>query len=528
MAHRVLRLTSAVLASLTPLLAPQEPGPDPDRDGDGLSDFQEAHKYLTAPDRADSDGDGVPDGEWRERREYAYTVRSVVQVLRPVTPEYLCDDMQDARVLDETAEMVELEVIHYPFNTAGEAIRGDPRWREAVVANAALRPWLAPGPTADWTPALRMQIETALAEDGIDFASLDDAELVRRVAKWLCARAESHDGFSTFVTAFDERGAPFVPEGLRDAVLRERGAAALAQQWRREISAAGMFAQRARGSCSSSAIYLCGCLRALGVPARIVLVIPVIDANDQDEVKMAQRLQNHRVRRAVVGAAQKIGGTWTSHTFNEVWVGGRWRRLDYGKLGQGTFGSDVFGLCTHVATFRDWADARMPDTIGKRQTQQLFDDLFGTPNPYSTLALRDEFGVHCAREGQGDPLRGRVAAVCRGDDAALPEDVRAWFRAHQSRDLIARIEGVDTGELRDLLAALDPRARLLAEGQPDIEVALDSGCWWGFADHAFVVVRFGNGAGDLVDGASYAFVPRNEKPGGKWEVDEGVRVSKRR
>jgi len=46
------------------------------------------------------------------------------------------------------------------------------------------------------------------------------------------------------------------------------------------ISAAGMFETRARGSCSSSAIYLTGCLRALGVPTRIVLVIPAIDAND--------------------------------------------------------------------------------------------------------------------------------------------------------------------------------------------------------------------------------------------------------
>ena len=51
---------------------------DADRDGDGLSDFAERHKYRTDPARADSDGDGVPDGDWRERREYQYTVSSVV------------------------------------------------------------------------------------------------------------------------------------------------------------------------------------------------------------------------------------------------------------------------------------------------------------------------------------------------------------------------------------------------------------------------------------------------------------------
>lgn len=48
---------------------------DPDRDGDGLSDFHETHKYGTDPAKADSDGDGVPDGDWLERREYEYTVQ---------------------------------------------------------------------------------------------------------------------------------------------------------------------------------------------------------------------------------------------------------------------------------------------------------------------------------------------------------------------------------------------------------------------------------------------------------------------
>lgn len=58
---------------------------DPDRDGDGLSDFAEKHRYFTNPDAADSDGDGKADGDWDERREYAYSIRTVAQVMRPVT-----------------------------------------------------------------------------------------------------------------------------------------------------------------------------------------------------------------------------------------------------------------------------------------------------------------------------------------------------------------------------------------------------------------------------------------------------------
>src|SRR5687767_6381784 len=112
------------------LLIPGAVAQDRDTDGDGLSDFLELYKYGTDPAKADSDGDGTPDGDWLERREFTYTVRSVVQVMKPVTPEYLNDDYQDARVLDETGDYVELEVIHYPFNTVAESIVGSPRWRE--------------------------------------------------------------------------------------------------------------------------------------------------------------------------------------------------------------------------------------------------------------------------------------------------------------------------------------------------------------------------------------------------------------
>ena len=56
---------------------------DVDSEGDGLSDFQEVHKYLTDPAKRDTDGDGVPDGDWNERREYAYSVRTILQFMPP-------------------------------------------------------------------------------------------------------------------------------------------------------------------------------------------------------------------------------------------------------------------------------------------------------------------------------------------------------------------------------------------------------------------------------------------------------------
>ncbi len=510
----------------TACLAQNNPDREPDRDGDGLSDFQELHKYRTDPDQKDSDGDGVPDGDWRERREYQYTVRTVVQVMRPVTPGFLNDDHQDVRVLDETAQWVELEVIHYPFTDVAKSIVADPEWRRATAAMTA---WTAPGPTADWTPAMRDSLVAALLQDGIDVTKLDDKTLVERSARWLCAHAKYVDHFTTFITAFDERGQPFVPADLLPAVPVD--AATLRTTWQRDISARGMFEHGERGSCTSSSIYLNGCLRALGVPTRIVLCIPLVDANDERERAMLERGITHRELRASVTAAiGGLKGSWTSHSFNEVFVGGRWRRLNYDRLGQDTRDAGMFGLMTHVATFSDWADARMPETIGRRQTLRRTDDPFEGPNPYSTIALRDEFGVHCRLVNPVPaPVAGRITAVHWGDGGECPDAVRTWFKDRRKFGLIARIEGpASFEETQRLLEETDLRVLLVADGKPTLGVGLDAGAWWWQGDHALVVVPFGAAdQRDHVADATYRFVPRNQRKDSAWTVADGVLVRAR-
>src|SRR3954467_9259402 len=93
-----------------------------DSDHDGLSDFDEIHKYFTDPQKPDSDGDGIPDGEWQERREYAYSVHAVIKAPPPVNVATLNDDYQDARVLESRPESVEIEVVCYPLNTVAASI----------------------------------------------------------------------------------------------------------------------------------------------------------------------------------------------------------------------------------------------------------------------------------------------------------------------------------------------------------------------------------------------------------------------
>lgn len=497
---------------------------DPDSDRDGLSDFHEVHKHFTDPRKADSDGDGTPDGDWLERREYAYTVRAVVHVMKPVTLDELTDDFQDARLLDESDTHAELEVILYPFGTAHEQLEADDGWRKPA---RELKPWLEPGPTSDWTPELRKRITADLAADGIDLARLSDREAVEKVSDWLLRRAEYHDGFSSFITAFDERGRPYVPDELRGSVEANAGRGlTLEEQWAREVSAAGMYEHRTRGSCTSSAIYLSGCLRAAGIPTRTVLCIPLVDANDERERKLLQLgLSNPRVRAIAAAAAEAGIGSWSSHTFNEVWVGGRWRRLNYSRLGQPILDRESLGLMIHIGTFRDWADARMPQTVGRRQKLDLYDDLFGGPNPYSTISLRDQVGVHCAGVPGADEANSlRVAALHWTDDKALPEDIVESCAEKGRFGLVAVFRNLGgSDELSEFLAGADPTVTLEAEGRAAVATRLDAGCWWFKNDRAFVYLPFGPSERDALErGVEYKARASNANAGFVLELDLGV------
>jgi hypothetical protein len=303
----------------------------------------------------------------------------------------------------------------------------------------------------------------------------------------------------------------------------------LEQQWARELSARGMFEHKTRGSCSSSAIYLNGCLRALGLPARTVLCIPLVDASDEQELRMLRvGLQHRSLRREVTAAAQRLRGTWASHTFNEVFVGGRWRRLNYDRLGQDIRDPAMFGLMIHVATFSDWADARMPETIGRRQKGGAVDDVFGGRNPYSTIALRDEFGPHCTLENPPPAaIEARITALWWHDAEDLRADVREWCARNGVFGLIARVEGIaGPGELEEFLGLADPGVLLHADGKPTLGTGFDRGNWWRDAERGYALLVVPFDQRDFVAGMPYRFEPRN---GGevRWTVAEGLEVPSR-
>ena len=504
---------------------------DPDGDGDGLSDFQELHKYFTDPARADSDGDGVPDGDWDERREFSYSVRAVLHVMAPFDVASMNDDYQDVRVLEQRPDLLEFEAIVYPFNTVAQTIVGDANWREP---RPELEAYCAPGTCCNWDEALRAQLLSELASQGIDLAALDDAEAARAVSKWLMDRAAFEDSFTTFAVEF-EGGVPRVSRRQQSSVdetLRRSGRT-LAQQFERELFGKGMFEEKVHGSCTSSAIYLSTGLKAAGLPTRTILCIPVVDANDEREVAWIDaRIAHTGVRSLLRRAAEEQRGSWTSHTFNEVFVGGRWRRLNYTQLGQNVVDPGSLGLMVHVHTFTDHAQAGLVGW-GDRASHPLHAALFGGPNPYSCVSLSDLFGVHATIPNE--PLAAlREARITRTywyDDPARDPQLTTNLEPRNGRGfLFAHIESDTSFQNRDYIAfygAVDRHFVLRAPGLDDVPAEGLHKYWVNTSEDVndFILQIPAPAHARMAPGVEYALVWEGEGRL-RWTVADGVKIGR--
>jgi len=361
-------------------------------------------------------------------------------------------------------------------------------------------------------------------------AALDDRSLAETAARFLCEHAAFQDGFTSFSTSF-AGGRPSIPPELRPRAEQdlERLGRTLEEQWQRDLYASGMYAHAQRGSCTSSAIYLCGGLRALGLPTRIVLFIPLVDASDPAQVALVgERLTHATVRATILGALADLGDSWTSHTYDEVWVDGRWRRLNYAKLGQDTLDRDYLGLMTHVATFRDWSEADMPATVGRRQVLDLRDEPFVHANPYRTLEIEERFGAHARIENP--PVAPPPEAIVLDrllwtDSAELPAGLQASLR--DSFGVLAHAEpGTSYERLQEFQARCDARFFLEAAGQTTLSalsprggVTWDGSCW--------ILIPFGPAdRAALAEGVAYRLRASNRASPGRWSVAEGLTITR--
>ena len=507
---------------------------DVDSDHDGLSDFDEIHKYFTDPHDPDTDGDGIPDGDWNERREFAYSVRAILHVLPPVNLAELNDDYQDARVLEVRDDCVEIEVVCYPFNTNASAIGEDGEWRAHV---APLKRWIEPGLTSNWDDALQGSLSEELAQAHVDVEHLSDRVLVEQASKWLIKRSRGEDSFTTFCVEF-AGGKPRIAKGMEDTVARElaKTGRTIEEQWNRELFGKGMFETRVHGTCTSSAIYLSTCLRALGLPTRSIVCIPVIDASDAREIELVKkRITHNQVRRTIVRAAGRAGNSWSSHTFNEVFVGGRWQRLNYDRLGQNILDETYLGLMVHVNTFRDHAESGLL-SWGLRTMRDPKADVFGGSNPYACVSLSDLFGAHARIENPPIPIEPHVLTISHAYwfedpkkpgavDMKLDDPVDGGHIVVHVDEAIAD-EGI--GQYAEFYAQASKDFVLRASGHADVRAKATRGYWVDAKSDLrefYIHVAPGEFA-RMARGVTYSIVPRDATSEYRWKVVQGVALTR--
>jgi RNA polymerase sigma factor (sigma-70 family) len=561
--HRLLRAAAAVLLigvataevvaiSIAPKGSGGEPRPaepppvqspsarseirhDPDTDGDGLSDFQEVHKYRTDPKKFSTAGDGVSDGDWQRRREFTYTIRTVVKVMPPVDPGCMSDDYQDARVLGKGANFVELEVIYYPFNTNAEGIRARPDWRRDA---ATMADDLRPGITTNWDDAMRRDLIAAMRTDGIDPDRLDDRELVTRVAAWLLDNSKFVNMFCTHSVHFPEGRAAIYP-GLERSFDHQKGDRAWTVQGQldRELFGRSMFAHRTHGTCTSTAIFLTTALRALGMPTRMVLGIPIVDANDPAQLAMVRDgIHHHGVRRTLLRGLSGAQG-YANHTFNEVYVGGRWVRLNERKLGQNILDEHLMGMLTHVDTFNDLSEVPLAATWGKRYALGERDEVFRFSNPYRCESVSDHFG-RFAKFDNPEVKEHRTITVSRAywaDSPEAPAEVRNFpgYRPGAGQGVFfihgeEWIEGEPWQQYKVFMQAAGKEWLLRAEGHRDVLARITVGSVVGRELHELEVIIPPEEYARMVPGVEYTLIPRNEVPGYEWKTRGRVTLTKGR
>ena len=453
----------------------------------------------------------------------------------PVNLDCLNDDYQDARVLSRGENFVELEVIHYPLNTNAAAIGSNPDWRRDA---ARKKEYVRPGITTNWDDAMRRELIAALKSDGIDADRLDDKELVTRASAWLMANSKYVNMFCTHYMHYPKGRAAIYP-GLEARFDMEKGDRSwtVQEQLDHELFGRSMFANRTHGSCTSSAVFLTTALRALGIPTRMVLCIPVVDGNDRQQLAMVkQNIKHHQVRKTLLQGLSSAKG-YANHTFNEVFVGGRWVRLNYKTLGQNIVDGNLMGLLTHVNTFNDLSEVPLAATWGKRYAKGERDEIFRYGNPYRCEEISDHFGKFAKVENP-EVREHRSLTISRAywaddpDAHATIKESKWLFHNDGSRSLLIHGEEWFDDEAgpqyRPFLEAAGKEFVFKADNHPDVHgrITTSSITWHSRNLHEIEVLLTREEYAKMEPGVEYTLTPPNDVAGYEWKTKGRVTIRK--
>jgi hypothetical protein len=310
-----------------------------------------------------------------------------------------------------------------------------------------------------------------------------------------------------------------------------------------------MFASKTYGTCTSAAVYQTTVLRALGIPTRMILCIPLADGSDPGQVAMVDRcLTHHRVRCDACLGALSGGSGFASHTLCEVFVGGHWRRLNGTTLGPSALERNYLGLMIKVHTFNDLSEANLAATWGTRYAKGLRDEVFKHSNPYCLLEVSDHFGKSAKVPNPPADHELKQVTIDKAywpDAKDAPDEVRkmANLALGDNMELHLQLGGDrrfyihcrewldnagDYLQYKLFMRRADRRLVLRAKGQPDVACQISMNFYTNHSENLCeleVVIPAAEYA-RMAKSVAYTLHPLNGKQGFEWRVREGLTLTR--
>ncbi|HYE83186.1 MAG TPA: transglutaminase domain-containing protein [Clostridia bacterium] len=384
-----LLLSSLIIyADSDPVIQPPISNSNSDSDGDGLPDFQEKYKYYTDPNSKDSDNDGTPDGDWEERREYTYTLKFNLQITGPWDINSMNNDYQDTRIIKETKNYAECEIILYPENSIKEGIGRNYSWGDyGQEFDKYLKPYLY----ANWDEQMKKDLISELKGIGIDPEKLSDRDLVQKVSIWIEGSTESieYRRPPQFYLKYDKNGKFYVDEKYRryfEEFVKSDKSITLDELVNKLVLGKQMYYNKARGACTSSTTYAATIYRALGIPTRHVCTTKIMFKDDL--LHLTENIKNPFVKELLLSTRKSS----SNHMYNEVYLDGRWIRIDYNELGFSNIQAGRGIYYQHYSP-NDLSELNMVDDYGAMVSRSDWGP-FKNGEFFKLLGMSDNYGKY--------------------------------------------------------------------------------------------------------------------------------------